>query len=71
MLLHEQIRRLLIDTRESTQTNPPTLWFIAQTNQNRMLKIVYIQQGLQVILKTAYAPNETELGIYERFGKTA
>lgn len=63
--------RLLYDDRALTKTNPPTLWFIALTNQNRKLKIVYIQKGLQVILKTAYEPNEQELAIYERFGMTA
>lgn len=63
--------RLLCDNRALTKTNPPTLWFIAQTNQNRKLKIVYIQKGLQVILKTAYEPNEEELAIYERFGMAA
>jgi hypothetical protein len=63
--------RLLFDNRALTKTNPPTLWFIALTNQNRKLKIVYIQKGDQVILKTAYEPNESELAIYERFGMAA
>jgi len=63
--------RLLYDNRALTKTNPPTLWFIACTNQNRKLKIVYIQKGSQVILKTAYEPNEVELALYERFGMAA
>lgn len=63
--------RLLFDNRALTKTNPPTLWFIALTNQNRKLKIAYIQKGDQVILKTAYEPNESELAIYERFGMAA
>ena len=63
--------RLLFDTRALTKTNPPTLWFIALTNQNRKLKIVYIQRGNQVILKTAYEPNDVELAIYERLGMAA
>ena len=60
--------RLLMDTREKHKTDPPTLWFLALTNQSRILKIVYIQKGFQLILKTAYEPNEIELDIYERFG---
>ena len=60
--------KLLYDTRTKTKTIPPTLWFIALTNQNRKLKIVYIQKGFQLILKTAYEPNDVELAIYERFG---
>lgn len=63
--------RLLLDNRALTKTNPPTLWFIALTNQNRQLKISYIQKGGQVILKTAYEPNDAELAIYERFGMAA
>ena len=60
--------RLLYDNRALTKTNPPTLWFIACTNKNRKLKVVYIHKGSQVILKTAYEPNNQELDIYERFG---
>ena len=58
----------LMDTRALTKTNPPTLWFIARTNKNRLLKIVYIQKNMQIILKTAYEPNEAELAIYARHG---
>ena len=63
-----KVGNLLYDTRAKTKTIPPTLWFIALTNNNRKLKVVYIQKGLQLILKTAYEPNEIELDIYERFG---
>jgi len=63
-----RLGNLLYDTRAKTKTIPPTLWFIALTNKNRKLKIVYIQKGSQLILKTAYEPNDIELDIYERFG---
>lgn len=62
--------KLLYDNRALTKTNPPTLWFIAMTNKNRLLKIVYIQKADKVILKTAYEPNAAELAIYERYGRT-
>lgn len=60
--------KLLFDTREEHKTNPPTLWFIAQTNRNRLLKIVYIQSGNEVVLKSAFEPNDIELSIYRQFG---
>lgn len=60
--------RLLTDNRALTKTNPPTLWFIATTNRGRSLKIVYIQRGTSVDLKTAYEPNEDEARIYRRHG---
>ena len=61
--------RLLTDTRAPNRTNPPTLWFIADTNKARALKIVYIQIGLQVHLKTAYEPNDVERAIYSKHGR--
>jgi isopentenyldiphosphate isomerase len=60
--------RLLIDNRVATRTNPPTLWFVACTNKGRPLKVVYIQRGESVELKTAYDPNEEEARIYKRHG---
>jgi len=60
--------RLLTDDRALTKTNPPTLWFIAPTNRGRSLKIVYIQRGASIDLKTAYEPNEVEASIYRRHG---
>jgi hypothetical protein len=59
--------RLLIDSREKNKTNPPTLWFIAETNKKRALKIVYILIDGVVYLKTAYEPSEEETRIYRKF----
>ena len=63
-----RLGRLLVDNRALTKTNPPTLWFIACTNKGRPLKVVYIQRGENVELKTAYDPNEEEVRIYKRYG---
>jgi len=60
--------KLLFDNREKHQTKPPTLWFIAKNNKNRALKIVYIQLGSKVLLKSAFEPNEIESEIYRKFG---
>ena len=64
-----RLGRLLVDNRALTKTNPPTLWFVACTNKERNLKVVYIQRGNIVELKTAYDPNEEEIRIYKRFGQ--
>jgi hypothetical protein len=58
---------LLKDVREKHRTNPPTLWFIAPTNSNRLLKIVFIQKGEDVILKSSFEPNEDEIKIYFKY----
>ena len=47
---HNKDGRLLADNRDLHKTNPPTLWFIAQTNNGRTLKIAYIQIGMKVHL---------------------
>ncbi|HJV82289.1 ADP-ribosyl-(dinitrogen reductase) hydrolase [Noviherbaspirillum sp.] len=59
----------LIDDREDNRTDPPTFWFIAETNRGRLLKIVYVYRDGKIFLKTAYEPNETEIAIYETEGK--
>lgn len=53
---------------EVSKTDPPTLWFLALTNQSRLLKVVYIQMGSTTHLKSAFSPNETEIEIYSRHG---
>ena len=63
-----RVGRLLVDDRALTKTKPPTLWFLACTNKGREQKIVYIQRDSIVELKTAYEPNEVEIGIYRRHG---
>jgi hypothetical protein len=63
--------RLLEDVRAKHRTDPPTLWFIAPTNQGRLLKIVYIQTGSVVTLKSAFEPNAAELQIYANSGGVA
>jgi hypothetical protein len=60
----------LIDEREGNKTDPETLWFISETNKGRPLKVVYIYRDGKLFLKTAYEPNEIEIDIYDRVGKT-
>ena len=64
--------RFLKDDREDHQTDPPTLWFIAETNQRRKLKLCFVitrtDAETYVELKTAYEPNADEIEIYNRHG---
>ncbi len=58
----------LEDTRVDHKTNPPTLWFIAETDHDRLLKIVFIELSNGTYeIKTAYTPNDNEVNIYERY----
>jgi hypothetical protein len=64
----------LEDTREEHRTDPPTQWFVAETNKQVRLKIVFIQRqtaaGPRIDIRTAYPPNDEEIRIYEKYGKT-
>ena len=59
----------LEDTRENHKTNPPTKWFIAETDYGRKLKVVFMQSvdGKDIHIKTAYLANEEEKCIYEKY----
>lgn len=59
----------LVDDRAIHQTDPATLWFIAETNKGRLLKIIYIFRDGNIYLKSAYEPDDVEIEIYEREGK--
>lgn len=60
----------LFDTRAKHQTDPLTRWFLACTNRQRLLKVVFIPigPGKGVRVKTAYEPNPTEIQIYNKYG---
>jgi uncharacterized DUF497 family protein len=59
----------LEDTRAQHKTDPATNWFIAPTNQGRLLKIVFVSKEGTVFLKSAFEPNQKEIAIYEEFAK--
>lgn len=57
----------LMDTREDHQTDPPTLWFISENDYGRRLKVCFMNDGTQIIIKSAYVPNADEERIYAKF----
>lgn len=58
-------RTTLVDDREEHKTDPPTRWFIAETDTGRRLKVVYIQlTALDFVIRTVYEPSEDEEYIY-------
>jgi hypothetical protein len=62
-----RIKGLLTDKRLNHVTDPPTQWFIAETDKGRQLKVIFIKllDGTYEI-KSAYEPNLTEVNIYEK-----
>ncbi len=57
----------LVDTREDHQTNPPTEWFISETDRGRKLKVCFMLRDGDIHIKTAYAANPTEIAIYNKY----
>ena len=58
---------MLIDDRELHISKPNTVWFISETFEGRLLKLViipYMEDELAV-LRTAYEPSREEKEIYE------
>src|SRR5688572_4161554 len=58
----------LLDTRERHKTRPPTQWFIAGTDKGRLLKVLFIREGTDILLKSAFEPDDTAMRIYARHG---
>ncbi|HEC0041324.1 MULTISPECIES: hypothetical protein [Acinetobacter] len=56
----------LEDEREDHKTNPPTLWFISETDSGRLLKICFIlhEKSQKFAIKSAFDPNQTEIDMF-------
>lgn len=57
---------LLKDDREENRTDPPTMWFIGETDYGKLVKICFIIRGSDIYLRTAYKPNSDEIEYFKR-----
>lgn len=56
------------DTRDSHQTNPPSLWFIAETDAGRRLKVAFMRYSkTDYVIKSGYEPNADEERLYQSY----
>jgi hypothetical protein len=56
------------DTRDEHQTNPPSLWFIAETKAGRRLKVVFLRYSkIDYVVKSAFEPNADEERLYRAY----
>ncbi|MBB5875876.1 ADP-ribosyl-(dinitrogen reductase) hydrolase [Xanthomonas sp. 3498] len=53
------------DNREDHETDPPTQWFIAETDHGRKLKVVYVQYPDFFAIKSAFEPTQKWVTDYE------
>ena len=57
--------RLLEERRAEHITSPLTEWFVAETNKRRRLKVVFVQVGNDIDLKSCYDADEESIAIYD------
>lgn len=53
------------DTREEHKTDPSSWWFVAETNQCRVLKVIFIQRDGNIHIKSAYEAKAKDIAIYQ------
>jgi hypothetical protein len=57
------------DLREKHDSDPPTQWFISENDYGRRLKVCFIDDGENFIIRTAYVPNEDEERVFQAISK--
>lgn len=58
--------RICQDGREEHRTDPPTVWFVAESHLGRWLKIVYVEDDEHIYLKSAYPATKSVQDMFER-----
>jgi hypothetical protein len=58
--------RFIEETRKEHLKVHKKLWFIAETDQGRLLKVVLAEEGDSLELVTAYDPDEEDINYYEK-----
>jgi hypothetical protein len=61
--------RLCIDDREEHRTDPPTYWFVAPDNGNRLVKVVFVLDAGLIHLKSAYLADPGIARIFDKYAK--
>lgn len=57
------------DEREDHQTDPPTMWFVAPTNHERLLKVIFVYKDGNTYIKSAFDADKKAIRLYEATGK--
>lgn len=52
------------DNREEHKTDPPTEWFLGRTSAGELLKILFVNRGGNLHLKSAFAPTDECIEVY-------
>lgn len=66
-----RIGEYILDVREEHASDPPTYWFIAETNYGRKLKIAFIAEHGNVYIRSAFEPSQATIQNYLKYGGRA
>lgn len=58
--------KFYLDTREDHRTNPPTYWFVSETDKGRKLKVVFMRYPDHFRIKSVFEPTDGSDALYER-----
>lgn len=63
--------RVCLDPRPEHQTPSPTMWFVAQTDYGRCLKVVYLHdhKNKTIDIKSAYIATDNVIRIYNKYAR--
>lgn len=54
------------DNRDQHKTDPPTQWFVAETDRGRKLKIIFVKSEDGIRIKSAYDANQAICKLYKK-----
>lgn len=66
---YNRVGPYLEDDAEDHRTDPPSYWFIAETNRGRRLKVVFVEKDGNVFLKTAFDANRKSETVYTKLSQ--
>lgn len=58
--------KFFTDSRDEHRTNPPTWWFVSETDRGRVLKVVFVRYPDFFAIKSAYEPEDGSDALYEK-----
>jgi hypothetical protein len=64
-----RVKGNLIDSRGDHRTKPPTEWFIAKTDSERLLKVVFVFDHGKVFIKSCFDADKESIRIYNKVAK--
>lgn len=66
---YNRTKGTLIDNREEHKTRPPSEWFIAATDKERLLKVIFVLDNEKIFIKSCFDADKTSVRIYEKQAK--